>query len=316
MVPRRSVPWVVFALAAGATATAIPAAGGAPASRSAPAPAAAAAPAGAAGVKPIHPGAALPSSRPLSVHTRDKTGAVSPHPKVYLVFWGSQWTKDPAGAAPALRALFSTLYGSPDTWGTILDQYCEGLKKGTTNCGSKGVHVVHPTSSILAGVWFDKAAAEPAKATVAQIAGEAAAAAVHFGNTTQASNVDSQYVIASATGTHPNGFPGSGFCAWHDSTSTASGRIAYTNLPYIPDLGAGACTSLAHARLIDGYESSETHEYAESVTDLWPSRGWLRGGNEIGDLCIKLDAYLTIGNNMFDVQGLWSNSAGRCVTKG
>ncbi len=269
------------------------------------------------GLKPIRPDKLdIPSKTLVSLHSTAKNGPISPHPTVYLVFWGSQWSKDPAGAATALQALFTDLHGTPDTWGTILDQYCEGLPKGTTQCGTRGIHVVHPTSSILAGVWFDKASAEPSKATAAQIAAEAVKAATHFGNTTQASNDDTQYVIASPTGTHPDGFPNSGFCGWHDSTSSVDGRIAYTNLPYVPDLGTGACTTLSPARLIDGYESTETHEYAESVTDLWPSRGWLSGGNEIGDLCVNLDAYLTIGSDKFDVQGLWSNTAGKCVTKG
>lgn len=311
MRPRMLLPAVALTLAGGAAAVSIPI--GAAVSASSPP---AAVPGAPAGVKPIDPRPQLKATGLVSLHSSAKTGAVSPHPKVYLVFWGSQWSKDPAHAAPALRALFTSLHGTADTWGTILDQYCEGLKKGTTTCGSRGMHVVHPKSSILAGVWFDNAAAEPSKATAAQIAAEAVAAALHFGNTTQASNVDAQYVVASPTGTHPDGFPGSGFCAWHDSTTSSAGRIAYTNLPYVPDLGAGACTSLKNARLIDGYESSETHEYAESVTDLWPSRGWLRGGNEIGDLCTQLDAYLTIGTHKFDVQGLWSNRAKGCVTKG
>lgn len=269
------------------------------------------------GVKPIHPAGSRHAANGLvSLKTTDVPGAVSPNPQVYLVFWGNQWASDPAGAAPALQALFSSLYGSADTWGTILDQYCEGLKKGTTTCGSQGIHVVHPTAPVLAGVWFDNSAAEPTNATSAQIAAEAVSAATHFNNTTQASNDNAQYVIASPAGTHPDGFPSTGFCGWHDSTTSPDGRIAYTNLPYVPDLGPGACTTLANARLLDGYESTETHEYAESVTDLWPSEGWLRGGNEIGDLCIQLDSYLTIGKNTFDVQGIWSNSADGCVTTG
>jgi serine protease len=308
---------VALALAGTATAAAVPAAGAAPAGRTG------AAAVTRAGLKPIHGVAAAAASAKgkgkgslLSLHTSDTVGAVSPHPQVYLVFWGSQWSSDPAGAAPALEALFSSLHGSADTWGTILDQYCAGLKKGTTNCGGQGIPIVHPTSSILAGVWFDNSAAEPTNATAAQIAAEAVNAADHFGNTTQALNDDAQYVVASPTGTHPDGFPNTGFCGYHDSTTASFGRIAFTNLPYVPDLGAGACTTIPGARLIDGYESTETHEYAESVTDLWPSRGWLSGGQEIGDLCIQLDAYLTIGSNTFDVQGLWSNAARGCVTTG
>lgn len=253
----------------------------------------------------------------LTLRSSAPTGVIMPNPKVYLVFWGSQWSNDPAGAAPALQAMFTNLVGSQDTWGTILDQYCEGLPVGTSSCGSLGTHVQHPSSGLLAGVWFDNAAPTPSKASISQLAAEAVSAANHFGNTTQAPNLNAQYVIASPTGTHPDGFPGS-FCGWHDFTTTSSGvNIAYTNLPYVPDLGNGACTTLSPARLIDGYESTETHEYAETVTDPFPSTGWLaKGGSEIGDLCINLDAYLITKGGTFDVQGLWSNAATSCVTQG
>ncbi|MEY9965216.1 hypothetical protein ABIA33_003258 [Streptacidiphilus sp. MAP12-16] len=273
------------------------------------------------GVKPQHPGihaqAVTASSRnTLTVRSSSSTGVVSPTPKVYLVFWGSQWSSDPAGVAPDLQNLFKGLYGSQDTWGTILNQYCEGVAKGTSNCGTKGTHVTHPAASPLAGVWFDNGSAAPGSATAAQIATEASHAAAHFGNTTQAPNLNAQYVVVSATGTQPDGFPNSGFCAWHDKTSSSYGTLAYTNLPYVPDLGAGACTTFTDGRLLSGIESTETHEYAETVTDFWPSIGWNGGNGEIGDECQNLDAYVPLSTGSFDLQGLWSNSANKCATHG
>ncbi len=255
----------------------------------------------------------------VSLHSSQATGAVTPTPAVYLVFWGSQWSSDPAQAASALQSLFSNLYGTQDTWGTILDQYCEGMPKGTVTCSPNATFVQHPTSSLLKGVWFDNTSAAPSKATTSQIAGEAVSAAAHFNNITQTPNLNAQYVIASPSGTHPDGFPHS-FCAWHSSTTSSYGNLAYTNLPYVPDLPATACTTIASPRAIDGYESTETHEYAETVTDPFPSNGWLNGGAEIGDLCENQDAYLTIHQAnttaTFDVQGLWSNAADGCVTTG
>ena len=268
--------------------------------------------------KAQHPsGKGKSSGSGLTLRSSAATGVVQTTPVVYLVFWGSQWSNDPAGAAPALQNMFGSLYGSVDTWGTILNQYCEGLAVGTATCGANGTHIQHPTSSLVGGVWFDNTAASPAKASTAQLAAEAVAAAAHFGNTTQAPNLNAQYVIASPTQSHPDGFPKTGFCGWHSSISSSYGKVAYTNLPYVADLGAGACTTIAGARLIDGYESTETHEYAESVTDPFPSTGWLAsGGAEIGDLCENLDAYLTTSAGTFDVQGLWSNAARGCVTSG
>ncbi|GIG59796.1 hypothetical protein Lfu02_41680 [Longispora fulva] len=271
-----------------------------------------------AGLKPIHPAPHAAASKVarnvLTVRSNASQGVVSPNPKVYVVFWGSQWSADPAGAAPALQNFFTGLHGSADNWGTVMTQYCEGVARGTANCGTAGIHINHPTSSILAGVWFDNTAPAPATSTQAQIAAEAARAATHFGNTTQTPNLDAQYVIASATGTHPDGFPNSGFCAWHDFTASTSGNLAYTNLPYLPDLGAGGCTTIANPTLLDGYFSTETHEYAEVITDFWPSIGWNGSGGEIGDECQQLDARLNLGTGTFDMQGIWSNTANKCVT--
>jgi serine protease len=273
------------------------------------------------GAKPQHGSvktlAPQASGMTLSVQTSGTQGVVSPTPKVYLVFWGKQWVKDPAKVAPDMQAMFKGLYGSADTWGTIMSQYCEGVAAGTTNCGTRGTHIKHPSSTPLAGVWFDNAANAPGSATAAQIASEASKAAGHFGNKTQAPNLNAQYVILSATGTHPDGFPNSGFCAWHDFTSTGYGKLAYTNMPYIPDLGAGACTTFTDGRVLSGIESTETHEYAETVTDFWPTAGWYNStGGEIGDECQNLDAYVKLTTGTFDLQGLWSNSANKCVTHG
>jgi hypothetical protein len=268
-----------------------------------------------AGVKAIVAGA-QPALGQLSVHSAARKGVVTPKPAVYLVFWGSQWSNDPAGAAAALQQFFTGLHGAPDTWGTILSQYCEGVPAGTTHCGHQGVPVVHPTQSILRGVWFDNAAPAPRKASANQLATEAVAAAEHFGNTTQKPNLNAQYVLASPTGTHPDGFPHTGFCGWHNFTSSPDGNVAYTNLPYLPDLGAGGCTTIGAPTLLDGYLSTETHEYAETVTDPWPLRGWSAGGSEIGDACVQLDARLTLPTGTFDVQGLWSNAVNGCTTTG
>ena len=269
-----------------------------------------------AGAKAIGHSSKQSGSGFVSLHSSQPTGVVEPQPAVYLVFWGSQWknpTPAEATAASALQSLFTDLNGTADNWGTILDQYCEGNPVGTTTCAPGATFVQHPGSSLLKGVWFDNASPAPSKATTGQIAAEAVSAAAHFANTTPAPNLNAQYVIASPSGTHPDGFP-HGFCAWHSSTSSTYGNIAYTNLPYVPDLPATACTTIPNPRTVDGYESTETHEYAESVTDPFPSSGWLKGGAEIGDLCENLDAYLTIGSDKFDVQGLWSNAADACET--
>ena len=112
-----------------------------------------------------------------------------------------------------------------------------------------------PQHGVLSGTWYDNSpsatSVTSAGATGNQLAAEAEAAAAHFGNLTQASNRDTQYVIASPTGADPDGWndPTNGYCAYHDDThdpfidggGPVSGPIAaFTNLPYVPDAG-GSC---------------------------------------------------------------------------
>jgi hypothetical protein len=272
-----------------------------------------------------------------------------------VVFWGAQWgtagqsgndvtlTNDPAGAAPYVQDFLRGLFGSKDTWSTSTTQYCQGVAKNTTTCPSSATFVNHPTASPLAGVWADVGSLAPQQATNKQLGQEADLAAQHFGNTTPASNTSTQYVVVSPTGTNPGGFPAAGFCAWHDFTRgkdigvvTPRGSLAFTNLPYVTDAGPSCGQGFVNTPgLLDGWSIVEGHEYAETVTDLWPqapigssnltSGGWFeptRGEN--GDKCAWITpgtpggaADISITTGKFAVQSLWSNSdrsgTGGCV---
>jgi serine protease len=104
-------------------------------------------------------------------------------------------------------------------------------------------------------------------------------------------------------------------------------RLAYTNLPYIPDAGASCGANFVNKTggSLDGVTIVEGHEYAETVTDPYPSSGWLdANGAENGDKCAWISsgkqgaaANITLTTGSFAVQSLWSNSfnsnAGGCV---
>jgi len=227
-------------------------------------------------------------------------GVTSGTPKVYLVFWGSQWgtvgsdssgnvtlSGDPKGAAPYLQRLFKGLGTNNELWSGTMTQYCDGplVSKGTTTCPAGAPRVGYPTGGALAGVWVDTSSPAPASATSAQIANEAVNAAAHFGNTTPASNRYVQYFIVSPTGTKPDGFntPTGGFCAWHDFTGdtglataglTAYGNIAFTNMPYVTDVGS-SCGQNFVGNILDGFSLVAGHEYAETLTDQFPGGGWI-----------------------------------------
>jgi hypothetical protein len=241
---------------------------------------------------------------------------------IYLVFWGSQWNNganDPSNEASILESFYSSVGGS--SWLNTVAQYCQGVGSGTYFCnGGQAADSGNPPGIFNAktNVWFDGTSAAPSRPTQSQLASEAVNAAAHFGYSANA-----QYVIATATGNNATGFR-SQYCAWHSSTSSTNGTIAYTNLPYITDAGASCGANFNGLGPNAGITIVSGHEMAESISDPFPSGGWLDGsGAEIGDKCPWISsgqgasAAITFGTNTFAVQSLWSNAfntgAGGCV---
>jgi serine protease len=243
--------------------------------------------------------------------------------KVYLVYWGSQWnSNDPSGEATIQQNFFNHVGGS--SWNNSVTQYCEGVASGTVTCGGSGTPATNPKGVLLAGVWYDNTSAAPSRPSQSQLAAEAVNAAAHFGNTAAGSNNAVQYVINTATGNNASGF-GSQYCAWHSSTGSSYGNIAYTNMPYITDAGASCGAGFVNAPgTTDGITIVGGHEFAETETDIFPNGGWLdRNGSENGDKCAWISsgqgasANVTMNGAAFPVQSLWSNAfnnnSGGCV---
>lgn len=273
----------------------------------------------------------------------DGIGVTSGSPKVYLVFWGTQWgaqttdsngnmkfSGDPVNAAPYLQQMFKGIGTGAELWSGVMTQYCDGslVATGATSCPSGAAHVGYPASTVLAGVWYDNSGAAPGSATYTQIGQEAVKAAGHFGNTTASSNRYVQYVILSPTGTHPDGFGTTGnFCAWHDwngdlGASSSYGDIALTNMPYVHDLGASCGQNFVNAGsagTLDGFSIVNGHEYAETITDQNPAGGWTASsGQENADECAWISsgqgasANVVMGNGTYAMQSTWSNDTNEC----
>jgi hypothetical protein len=243
------------------------------------------------------------------------TIGVETTPRVYLVFWGPGWgtngSNDPSGEAGILRNFLGGVGGSK--WLNSVTQYCQGVASGTYTCGTSGQHAGNP-SGILANYWYDASAA-PHSPSQSDLAGEAVRAASHFGNTTVASNASVQYVVATATGNNSGGFGGH-YCAYHSSTSSSYGDVAYTNLPYITDAGASCGANFNNLGPNAGITIVEGHELAETITDQFPNGGWLdSSGAENGDKCAWNSATSAqpMGGTSFPVQPLWSNASSSCV---
>ena len=277
-------------------------------------------------------------------------GVTSGTPKVYLVFWGNQWgnaatnaagyltlSGDPKNAAPYMQKWIKGLGTNGELWSGTMTQYCDGplVARGATSCPPGAPRVGYPTGGALAGVWYDNSAPSPTNATGSQIAVEAIKAAAYFGNTTPASNRYAQYIIMSPTGMHPDGFntTAGGFCAWHDFTGDTTlsggaapssyGDIAFTNMPYVTDMGA-SCGANSVSSELDGFSLVGGHEYAETITDQNPGGGWINStgsssnGMENADECSWISsgqgasALITFATGSFAMQSSWSNDTNRC----
>src|SRR5947209_4786847 len=125
----------------------------------------------------------------------DGIGVTTGTPRVYLVFWGSQWATqgtdgsgnatfsgDPSGVAVRLQQLFKGIGTAGETWSGVMTQYCEGIPSGSETCSSDLPHVGYPYGGAFAGVWADESLVAPSKASEHALAAEAVKAASHFGN--------------------------------------------------------------------------------------------------------------------------------------
>lgn len=281
----------------------------------------------------------------------DGIGVTSGTPKIYLVFWGSQWgsagtdangyttfSNDPNGGAPYIQKLFKGLGTNGELWSGTMTQYCDGsgVASGATSCPAGAAHVGYPTGGALAGVWYDNSATTPSAATGNQIGAEAVKAAAHFGNTSQAANRYVQYDILSPHGADPDSYQSNGFCAWHDYTADSSltggavnspyGDIAFTNMPYVMDVGSSCGQGFVNSPgTLDGYSIVNGHEFAETVTDQNPAGGWTNqqtlstySGQENGDECAWISsgqghaANVSTATGSFAMQSTWSNDTNRC----
>lgn len=240
-------------------------------------------------------------------------GAIQSSVQAVIVYWGTDWTTSGYTSAKSyIEGFFNGAGGS--SWANSTTQYCSGVYTGTTQCGTAGTHPRNPSSSAI--VVYDSTSV-PSSPTQSQIAARASAAAVTVGNTGNAN-----YMVFTPSGHSQSGF-GTSWCAYHSS----SGRVSYSYMPYQPDAGA-ACgqdfVNSGNAGVFDGFSVVGGHEYAETITDPYPSSGWLDSrGQENGDKCAWISSGqgaagdVTLSTGSYAVQSLWSNAfnsgAGGCV---
>ena len=243
-------------------------------------------------------------------------GPVEHTPKVFITYWGWHGV-DPKGEAAYLQGFLGGVGGTP--WANIQTQYTD----------SRG-RLTNPTGQ-LAGFWYDDSSTPATITADADIAAEGVKAAQHFGY-----NGDADYFVATPSGTGTSGFAAKGgsYCAYHSSTASSLGVVAFTYMPYMTDAGTSCGQNYVNAGsagILDGVSIVGGHEYAEAVTDPQPASGWTDiTGAENGDKCAWTGTggvggaqNITVsGGAKYAVQGLWSNayksglfSNGGCVVK-
>jgi serine protease len=277
-------------------------------------------------------------------------GVLSGQSKVYLVFYGTQWgtsstdangnlkfSNDAAGAAGAAQQMFKGIGTASELWSAELTQWCDGagVSSGAVACPASGASYIPYQQNIFAGAWYDNTQASPTQATAAQLGNEANAAALHFGNTTAASNRYTYYVILSPKGTNPDDYqnPNTGYCAWHDysadaGSSTPYGQLAFSNQPYNIDAGTNCGVGFVNSPgTLDGYTMTLGHEWHEMMSDQFPAGGWTNhvsgssyNGQENSDECAWISpgstggaANITFATGTFAEQASWSNDTNSCA---
>ncbi|MEA2689612.1 MAG: hypothetical protein QOD51_2219 [Candidatus Eremiobacteraeota bacterium] len=227
-------------------------------------------------------------------------GPIQTNPKMYVVFWGSSWstsTGDPNGVASRMKSFLAVVGGS--RWNNSTTQYTQ----------SGGAHVGNQTGSFV-GSYVDTTSAPPKAPTQAQLAAEAVKAAAHYGDYT----ANAAYIVALPHGIKPSGF-GTQYCAYHSSTTAAGHTIAWTNDPYLPDVGTSCgAGSVNSPGTLDGVSIVFGHEQAETETDPFPNSGWLdSSGAENGDKCAWVNLINNPNAGGYPTQPLWSNANSGCV---
>lgn len=263
-------------------------------------------------------------------------GAVMHRPKVYLVFWGSEW-KNGFRVGPHNRythktaisyetRFFANVGGS--RWAGTQTQFCDNIPAGSASCkGETGAKFVTNPTQVLRGVWVDGSKAPSNIATTGlvenvtndPVASEALKAANHF----QTHDIDALFMIFTPPG-HAATAYGSVYCAYHSEVTPASGTghgVRYAFMPFTPEQGSGCGGNSVNTKddafghgYFDSYTLAGGHEWEEAVTDpdSWPTQdGWNDlATSENGDKCAYFNARnIRIGGYYFAVQPMWSNEA-------
>jgi hypothetical protein len=209
--------------------------------------------------------------------------------KVYTIFLGDYWNKNPGIAPDDINKFFQHTLKS-----SLMDQ----LKEYNTN----GYTIGHGR---LLGTTTITNTTIPSAITDGQIQHILEQAIVD--HTVPPPDANTLYFIYLPDGVKVSAFGGGScteFCGYHDSFNT-NPIIYYAVMPYPSCDGC-----IGSIQPFDALTSTSSHELVEAITDPVPGQGWYDNtdNEEIGDLC----AWQTKKVGAYTVQKEWSNHDGAC----
>lgn len=278
-------------------------------------------------------------------------GRVIKDPRVYVVYWGSEWgqpddkgmpTVDPRGVAPLVTDFFGRLGGKGDTWSPILTQYCTGVTIGAKTCGSGSSRIKRLDASPLRGWWVDTSP------PLGQVRQDVALGHWHDVTDRALERFGPPHPDTIVVLVRPITSQDGQCAAFHTVGRTRYGKFPIIVLPYPPHPG-GPCSdeppvcdlgkpAECQPKLEYAVTGLASHEYAEVLTNPFPTNclsstrvcGWIVKDapawasrpeplhTEISDTCAGFN-FTMLGGKKTKVAKLWSNTAnngkGACVTK-
>jgi hypothetical protein len=216
-------------------------------------------------------------------------GSILESVKVYTIFLGDYWNKNPGIAPDDINKFFQYILTS-----ALMDQ----LKEFNTN----GYTIGHGS---LLGTTTITNTSVPLAITDGQIQHILEQAILD--HTVPPPDANTLYFIYLPDGVKVSAFGGSNcteFCGYHDDFNS-NPVIYYAVMPYP---GCPGC--IGGLNPFDALTSTSSHELVEAITDPVPGQGWYDNtdNEEIGDLC----AWKTKKVGAYTVQLEWSNSARSC----
>lgn len=220
----------------------------------------------------------------------DHGGPILDGPVAYTIYWGDQ-SQFPADLQRALTEFFQGLGGSG--YVNILTQYLPTVVD--TSLGASAVDTSAPPS-------------QDRGPSVSTIVGEACKV-IDAG----ALPLDSSAIYFVATSTFPSK---ESYCAWHSYGKCGGVTIPVVYLPNLADTsGCRASTSENPFSVpAQSMANAAAHETAESITDPQSSAWYDSSGYEVADKCAwRFTSPVALNGVSWELQELWSNSAGGCV---